>query len=163
MVRRNAARGRSGHNLFPDLRVTDCAGKVDSPLLNYVLLTLFDREMRRRVHRLTRNADGWLLTRHSRGEACAALETVKRILAMLGMTLNAAKTQMIHVRPRFEFLGLDQAWPATPLASVLKDHEQGPHGNAQSDSAGQVQTQLQGLDLGVYPPQGYGYWRNSGW
>lgn len=80
-------------------------GGVVSPLLSNVLLTPFDREMRRRGHRLTRYADDWLLTCRSRGEARAALEEAKRILAKLGVTLNAEKTRIVHVRQGFEFLG----------------------------------------------------------
>ena len=80
-------------------------GGVISPLLSNVLLTPFDREMRRRGHRLTRYADDWLLTCRSRGEARAALETARRILAKLGVTLNAGKTRIVHVRQGFEFLG----------------------------------------------------------
>ena len=74
-------------------------------MLSNVLLTPFDLEMRRRGHRLTRYADDWLLTCRSRGEARAALETAKRILAKLGVTLNAGKTRIVHVRQGFEFLG----------------------------------------------------------
>ena len=80
-------------------------GGVISPLLSNVLLTPFDREMRRRGCRLTRYADDWLLTCRSRGEARAALKAAKRILAKLGVTLNAEKTRIVHVRQGFEFLG----------------------------------------------------------
>ena len=74
-------------------------------MLSNVLLTPFDREMRRRGCRLTRYADDWLLTCRSRGEARAALKAAKRILAKLGVTLNAEKTRIVHVRQGFEFLG----------------------------------------------------------
>ena len=69
------------------------------------MLTPFDREMRRRGHRLTRYADDWLLTCRSRGEVRPALESAKRILAKLGVTLNAGKTRTVHVRQGIEFLG----------------------------------------------------------
>ena len=80
-------------------------GGVISPLLSNVLLTPFDREMRRRGCRLARYADDWLLTCRSRGEARAALKVAKRILAKLGVTLNAEKTRIVHVGQGFEFLG----------------------------------------------------------
>ena len=94
-------------------------GGVVSPLLSNILLTPFDREMRRRGHRLTRYADDWLLTCRSRGEARAALETAKRILAKLGVTLNAGKTRIVHVRQGFEFLGykIKQGWRPLRLPS----------------------------------------------
>ena len=41
-------------------------GGVVSPLLSNVLLTPFDREMRRRGYRLTRYADDWVVTCRSR-------------------------------------------------------------------------------------------------
>ena len=48
-------------------------GGVVSPLLSNILLTPFDREMRRKGYRLTRYADDWLVTCKSRREAQAAL------------------------------------------------------------------------------------------
>ena len=83
------------------------------------MLTPFDREMRRRGHRLTRNADDWLLTCRSLGEARAALETAKRIPAKLGATLNAGKTRIVHVRQGFEFPGykIKQGWRPLRLPS----------------------------------------------
>jgi group II intron reverse transcriptase/maturase len=44
-------------------------GGVVSPLMSNVLLTPFDREMRRKGYRLTRFADDWLVTCRSRAEA----------------------------------------------------------------------------------------------
>ncbi|MCK9378134.1 MAG: reverse transcriptase domain-containing protein [Syntrophobacterales bacterium] len=49
-------------------------GGVVSPLLSNVLLTPFDREMRRKVYRLTRYADDRLVTCKSKTEAQAALK-----------------------------------------------------------------------------------------
>ena len=80
-------------------------GGVVSSLLSNILLTPFDWEMRRRGYRLTRYADDWLLTCRSRGEARAALDVAKRILARLGVSLHAEKTRIVHVRYGFEFLG----------------------------------------------------------
>ena len=73
-------------------------GGVVSSLLSNILLTPFDWEMRRRGYRLTRYADDWLLTCRSRGEARAALDVAKWILARLGVNLHAEKTRIVHVR-----------------------------------------------------------------
>ncbi len=44
-------------------------GGVVSPLFSNILLTPFDREMRRRGYRVTRYADDWVVTCRSRREA----------------------------------------------------------------------------------------------
>lgn len=80
-------------------------GGVVSPLLSNILLTPFDREMRRKGYRLTRYADDWLVTCRSRREAEAALTAARRILEKLGVTLHPDKTRIVHVRQGFEFLG----------------------------------------------------------
>ncbi|MEM7251547.1 MAG: group II intron reverse transcriptase/maturase, partial [Pseudomonadota bacterium] len=80
-------------------------GGVVSPLMSNILLTPFDREMRRKGYRLTRYADDWLVTCKSRGEAQAALKAAQRILEELGVTLHSGKTRIVHVRHGFEFLG----------------------------------------------------------
>jgi len=90
--------------LFPTLQGTPQGGVV-SPLLSNILLTPFDREMRRRGYQLTRYADDWLLTCRSRREAEAALQCAEKILATLGVRLNPQKTQIVHVRQGFVFLG----------------------------------------------------------
>ena len=85
--------------------------------------------MRRRGYRLTRYADDWLITCRSRGEARAALEEARRILAKLGVTLNTGKTRIVHVRHGFEFLGykIKQGNAASQAASP-EDHERGSRG-----------------------------------
>jgi group II intron reverse transcriptase/maturase len=80
-------------------------GGVISPLMSNILLTPFDREMRRKGFRVTRYADDWLVTCKSRQEARAALAAAQRILEKLGVTLHAGKTRIVHVRHGFEFLG----------------------------------------------------------
>jgi RNA-directed DNA polymerase len=90
--------------LFPTERGTPQGGVV-SPLLSNILLTPFDREMRRRGYRLTRYADDWVITCRSASEARAALATAVRILAALGVQINPQKTRIVHVRDGFEFLG----------------------------------------------------------
>lgn len=90
-------------------------GGVVSPLLSNILLTPFDREMRRKGYRLTRYADDWLVTCKSRREAQAALAAARRILAQLGVTLHAEKTRIVHVRHGFEFLGFKVKRGSRPL------------------------------------------------
>jgi RNA-directed DNA polymerase len=80
-------------------------GGVVSPILSNILLTPFDGEMRRRGYRLTRYADDWVVTCRTRKEAHQALEQAKKILTELGVTLNDAKTHIVHVSRGFEFLG----------------------------------------------------------
>jgi group II intron reverse transcriptase/maturase len=80
-------------------------GGIVSPLLSNILLTPFDREMRRRGYRLTRYADDWVVTCHTRAEAQRALAEATALLKTLGVTLNAAKTRIVHVQVGFEFLG----------------------------------------------------------
>lgn len=80
-------------------------GGVVSPLLSNILLTPFDREMRRRGYRLTRYADDWVVVCASRREAEQALATARRVLEHLGVTLNRDKTRIVPVRGGFEFLG----------------------------------------------------------
>jgi RNA-directed DNA polymerase len=80
-------------------------GGVVSPILSNILLTPFDREMRRRGYRLTRYADDWVVTCRTRREAQQALEQAKTILTALGVSLNESKTHIVHVSRGFEFLG----------------------------------------------------------
>lgn len=90
--------------LFPTTQGTPQGGVV-SPLLSNILLTPFDREMRRRGYQLTRYADDWTVTCSSRREAEAALRCATKILATLGVRLNVQKTRIVHVREGFAFLG----------------------------------------------------------
>ena len=52
-------------------------GSVISPLLSNILLTPFDREMRRGGYKLTRWADDWVVTCKTRSEAQAVLQRAK--------------------------------------------------------------------------------------
>jgi len=90
--------------LFPSERGTPQGGIV-SPLLSNILLTPFDREMRRKGYQLTRYADDWVLTCKSVAEARAALAAATRILEQLGVQLNPQKTRIVHVQQGFDFLG----------------------------------------------------------
>ena len=80
-------------------------GSGISPLLSNILLTPFDREMRRRGYQLTRYSDDWVMTCSSAAQARAALETAGRVLKELGVQLHPRKTRIVHVRRGFEFLG----------------------------------------------------------
>lgn len=90
-------------------------GGVFSPLASNVLLTPFDREMRRKGYRLTRYADDWLVTCSTRAEAQAALDFATKVLSQLGVTLNKEKTRIVHVRRGFEFLGYKVKRGSKPL------------------------------------------------
>ena len=90
--------------LFPTERGV-AQGGVISPILSNVLLTPFDREMRRRGYQLTRYADDWCITCSTADQARVALETASRVLRQLGVRLNLRKTRIVHVRHGFEFLG----------------------------------------------------------
>ncbi|MGH9749958.1 MAG: group II intron reverse transcriptase/maturase [Candidatus Polarisedimenticolia bacterium] len=90
--------------LFPTERGTPQGGVI-SPLLSNILLTPFDREMRRKGYRLTRYADDWVITCASAAEARTALAAAIRVLEALGVRINPQKTRIVHVRNGFEFLG----------------------------------------------------------
>jgi RNA-directed DNA polymerase len=74
-------------------------------LLSNILLTPFDREMRRKGYQLTRWADDWVITCKSAAEARAAVAAACKILAQLGVQLHPDKTRIVHVQHGFEFLG----------------------------------------------------------
>ena len=80
-------------------------GSVASPLLSNILLTPFDKEMRRQGYLLTRWADDWVVTCRTRAEAEQVLARAAKILEQLGVTLNREKTRVVHVAHGFEFLG----------------------------------------------------------
>src|SRR6201998_695909 len=80
-------------------------GGVISPLLSNILLTPFDKEMRRQGYQLTRWADDWVVTCRTRAEAKGALARAAKILARLGVTLNREKTRIVHIAHGLEFLG----------------------------------------------------------
>ena len=90
-------------------------GGVISPMLSNILLTPFDREMRRRGYQLTRYADDWIVTCQSSAEAKAALAAAKQILKKLGVELHSEKTRIVHVREGFEFLGYKIKRGSRPL------------------------------------------------
>jgi group II intron reverse transcriptase/maturase len=90
--------------LYPTERGTPQGGVV-SPVLSNVLLTPFDREMRRKGYQVTRYADDWVITCKSAAEARAAIVAAQRILEQLSVVLHPQKTRIVHVRHGFDFLG----------------------------------------------------------
>jgi group II intron reverse transcriptase/maturase len=90
-------------------------GSVISPLLSNILLTPFDREMRRKGYRLTRWADDWVVTCETRAEAQAALAAATRVLQQLGVVLHEGKTRIVHAKHGFEFLGYKLKKGTRPL------------------------------------------------
>lgn len=78
---------------------------VVSPMLSNILLTPFDKEMRRPGYQLTRWADDWVVTCRTRAEAQNVLARAEKILEELGVTLNRKKTRIVHIAQGFEFLG----------------------------------------------------------
>jgi len=90
-------------------------GGVISPLLSNILLTPFDREMRKKGYQLTRFADDWVVTCKTRAEAKSAIATARRILGELGVVLHTEKSRIVHVRHGFEFLGFKIKRGSQPL------------------------------------------------
>ncbi len=71
-----------------------------------------------------------LITCRTRREACVALEEARRILAKLGVTLNAEKTRVVHVRHGFEFLGYTIKQGKRPLRLSASKIKSGVRGGA---------------------------------
>lgn len=80
-------------------------GGVISPLISNILLTPFDKEMRKRGYNLTRYADDWVATCRTRSEAIEVLKQATKVLTKLGVKLHPSKTQIVHIKDGFEFLG----------------------------------------------------------
>ena len=99
-----AGRLTEGQRRLPTDRGTPQGGVI-SPLLSNILLTPFDREMRRRGYQLTRYADDWVVTCRTAAEARAVVAVAAKILGTLGVELRAEKTRIVHIREGFEFLG----------------------------------------------------------
>lgn len=79
-------------------------GGVISPMISNVLLTPFDKEMRKKGYNLTRYADDWVATCRTRSEAIEILQQATRVLTKLGVRLHPSKTRIVHVKEGFEFL-----------------------------------------------------------
>lgn len=105
LIRAMLKAGSYGRGRFYPTERGTPQGSVVSPLLSNILLTPFDREMRRRGYQLTRFADDWVITCRSAAEARAAIDAARRILKQLGVELHPQKTRVVHVQYGFEFLG----------------------------------------------------------
>lgn len=92
-----------------------CQGGGLSPLMSNILLTPFDKEMRRKGYCVTRFADDWLATCGTRAEAQVLLMAATKILKTLGVELHKEKTRIVHVRNGFEFLGYKIKRGSKPL------------------------------------------------
>jgi len=90
-------------------------GGVISPLLSNILLTPFDREMRRKGYQLSRYSDDWVITCKSRKEAYEALQAARNVLEKLGVQLHEEKTRVVNVRQGFEFLGYKIKMGSRPM------------------------------------------------
>ena len=84
-------------------------GGVISPLLANIYLHAFDRELQRRdVGVLVRYADDFVIMCRTPGQARAALEHARSILASMGLELHPDKTRVVDLREGregFDFLG----------------------------------------------------------
>ena len=84
-------------------------GAVVSPLLSNIYLDPLDRLMERRGYRMVRYADDFVILCTSRGEAQAALATVRDWAAQAGLGLHPDKTRVVDAavdEGGFEFLAL---------------------------------------------------------
>ncbi len=90
-------------------------GGVISPMISNVLLTPFDKEMRRRNYQLTRYADDWVITCKTISDARRALKEAGKILTKLGVKLHPQKTRIVHIKEGFEFLGFKIKRGTKPL------------------------------------------------
>ena len=88
-----------------------------------------------------------LLTCRNRGEARAALDVAKRILAKLAVTLHTEKTRIVHVRYGFEFLGYKIKQGQRPLRLRASQIRSGIHGGARyAVPRAEIHSALQGPD-----------------
>lgn len=80
-------------------------GGVLSPLLSNIYLHEFDRQWNERDGKLVRFADDMVIMCRQQWQARRAMAKAKRILTDLGLTLNAEKSKLVHVRDSFDFMG----------------------------------------------------------
>ena len=85
-------------------------GGVVSPMLSNILLTPFDKEMRRKGYQLTRWADDWVVTCRTRAEANSVLAQATKILEKLGVTLNRRKPGLSTSPRASSFSDLRSVW-----------------------------------------------------
>ena len=132
-------------------------GGIVSPFLSNILLTPFDREMRRRGYRLTRYADDWVVTCRTRAEAQPGAGRGHQDPDDAGRDAEREKTRIVHVTTRLRVSGVqDQAGTAGPCswprARSVAVSVRGPL----RVSSGEVDRALQGPDSSADPAEGSG-------
>lgn len=82
-------------------------GAVISPLLANIYLSKIDHEMAKLGYEMVRYADDSVILCRSEEEAKSALEEMKRMLEVRGLTLHADKTKIVEATKEggFDFLG----------------------------------------------------------
>lgn len=80
-------------------------GGVLSPLLSNIYLHELDRQWDERLGVLIRFADDSVVLCGNPSQAERALAEIRRLVGELGLTLNDAKTRIVHVQEGFDFLG----------------------------------------------------------
>ena len=113
--------------LFPTERGTPQGG-VASPLLSNILLTPFDREMRRKGYQLTRYADDWVITCESAAEARAALAAASRILKELGVRSIRRRRGLCTSGKDSSFSGTRSSGSQANSPATRQDQERYPIG-----------------------------------
>ncbi len=130
--------------LFPTTQGTPQGGVV-SPLLSNILLTPFDREMRRRGYQLTRYADDWAVTCRSRREAEAALRCAQKILATLGRAAQWAEDAHCACATGIRVSRLhDQTRPTGIVSAGCEDQVEGATWGSLRVSDSEVDRPVQG-------------------
>lgn len=105
LIRRWLKAGVMEEGLVSPTRVGAPQGGVISPLLSNIFLNEFDRRWNHNNGRLVRFADDMVILCESRQQAERALKLAHRMLGQMHLTLNRAKTTLVHVRQGFDFLG----------------------------------------------------------
>ena len=123
-------------------------------MLSNILLTPFDREMRRKGYQLTRYADDWVVTCKSAAEARAAVDAALRILRQLGVQLHPQKTRIVHVQYGFEFLGYKIKRGKTLRLPESKIRSQARAGALYALSPGEVGRSFQGSGAAAHQAEG---------
>ena len=129
-------------------------GGIVSPLLSNILLTPFDCEMRRRGFRLTRYADDWVVTCHTRAEACRVLAEATQILKSAGRDAQRREDADRPRRDRLRVPGVqDQAREPAPEVGPGQDPYRPPSWGPLRVPAGEVDRALQGPDPSADPAE----------
>lgn len=99
-------------------------GGIISPLLANIFLHDLDQAMAARRIAWVRYADDVVALCQSREEAQQVLESIRQILAELGLTLSPEKTRIVHLDEGFDYLGWhyqgQQRWPRKKSVDKLR-------------------------------------------